>query len=140
VARGPVEYLVLGFSGNAFTGNVAPALDELVRAGAIRILDLVFVTKDGDGDSRVVEYDDVEEFKPFGDLDGEVGGLIGLDDIEYIVEATDANSSLAVLVLEDVWAARLMDALRDADGVVVEGGRIPCDLVDLALHELRAAG
>ncbi len=43
---GPVEYVVLGFPGNQFSGEVAPALAQLVESGTIRILDLVFIAKD----------------------------------------------------------------------------------------------
>ena len=44
---GPVEIIVVGFPNNQFTGEIAPALAELVEAGTIRVIDLVFVTKKG---------------------------------------------------------------------------------------------
>ena len=43
---GPVEYAVFAFPGNRFTGEIAPALAELVDAGTIRIIDIAFVIKD----------------------------------------------------------------------------------------------
>ena len=52
---GPVEILVVGFPGNQFNGDVAPALAELVQSGMIRVIDLVFVTKDAAGDVVGVE-------------------------------------------------------------------------------------
>ena len=58
---GPVEILVVGFPGNQFNGEVAPALAELVRAGLIRVIDLVFVTKDAAGDVVGVELADIGE-------------------------------------------------------------------------------
>ena len=36
---GPVEILVIGFPGNQFNGDVAPALADLVQSGLIRVID-----------------------------------------------------------------------------------------------------
>jgi len=46
---GPVEYIIVGFPGNEFNGEIAPELIALVEAGTVRILDLIFVGKDVDG-------------------------------------------------------------------------------------------
>jgi len=133
---GPVEYVVLHVPGSCFTGEVAPALADLVRNGTIRLLDLVFVTKDDDGELTAYESDSLEELAPFGDIDGEVGGLIGPDDIAYVGESLELNSSAALLVWEDLWAAPLLEALQSANGVLLEGARIPQDLIEPALADL----
>ena len=39
---GPVELLFVEFPGNQFTGEIIPALRDLLDQGTIRILDLVF--------------------------------------------------------------------------------------------------
>ena len=44
MAIGPVEYMVVGFPGNKFTGKIAPALADLVKSGTVRIIDFAFVT------------------------------------------------------------------------------------------------
>ena len=49
---GPVDYIVVEFPGNKFNGDIAPALGDLVDRDLVRVLDLVFVTKDVDGGSR----------------------------------------------------------------------------------------
>ena len=56
---GPVEYIVVGFPGNNFTGEIAPELAKLVTSGAIRILDLLFIGKDAAGDVIVVEVNEL---------------------------------------------------------------------------------
>jgi hypothetical protein len=137
---GPVEYVVLGFPGNEFAGQIAPALVELVRDGVIRVLDLVFIEKSEDGGVRAFEYDDLEVFDAFADLDGEVGGLIGADDIEYVGQALSPSTSVALLLWEDLWAKPLVQALQKANGVLIEGARIPCDIFDVALSELSSVG
>ncbi len=83
---GPVEYLVLGFPGNHFNGDIAPALADLVQSGTVKILDLVFIAKDGEGDVIAVEFDEHEALAAFGSIDGEVGGLISPEDIEHAAE------------------------------------------------------
>ena len=139
MAIGPIEYVILGFPGNKFTGKVAPELKRLLDSGTIRILDLVFVSKDGEGETVTFEYEDHHDFAPFMELDGEVGGLISQDDIEYAAESLEPNSSAALLIWEDTWATPFVEALRDADGVVLEGGRIPHDLIEAALADLEPA-
>ena len=46
------------------------------------------------------------------------------------------DSSVALLLWEDVWARPLLDALLEANGVLVEGARIPHDLIEPALSDL----
>jgi hypothetical protein len=140
VAIGPVEYVILGFPGNEFNGEIAPALADLVGKGTIRILDLVFIATDADGNVAVVEYDEHEGLSAFAEIDGHVGGLIGPDDIEHASHDLEPNSSVALLIWEDTWAIPLVDALRDSGGVLIEGSRIPHDLIEPALAALEAAG
>jgi hypothetical protein len=140
VTVAPVEYVVLAFPGNNFTGKVAPALRDLVEANTIRLLDLVFITKNDAGDVDFFEFDELDDFAAFARIDGEVGGLIGNEDIEYVAEGLEPNSSVALLVWEDVWAAPLLDALVEAGGVLVEGGRVPHDLIESAVSALAATG
>jgi hypothetical protein len=135
---GPVEYLVLGFPGNQFTGAIAPALADLSSSGTIRILDLVFIAKDADGNVVAVELEDHDEAEAFAGLEGEIGGLVSQDDIEHAAEDLEPGSSAALLVWEDTWAAPLADALRESGGVLIEGGRIPHDLIEAALAEADA--
>jgi Family of unknown function (DUF6325) len=129
IVAGPAEYVILGFPGNDFTGEIAPELVKLVDSGTIRVLDLVFVAKDADGDVLVVEFDEHEGLAAFAEIDGEVGGLIGAEDIEHATADLPPNSSLALLVWEDCWAAPFMEAVRRAGGEVLEGARIPPELM-----------
>ena len=135
---GPVEYLIVGFPGNQFNGEIAPALADLISSDTIRILDLVFIAKDADGNHVAVEFDEHEALEAFGALDGEVGGLISHDDIEYAAEALEPNSAAAHLLWEDTWAKPLVDALRSSGGVLIEAARIPHDLIEPALAALDA--
>jgi len=135
---GPVECIIVGFPGNKFNGEIAPELGKLVDNGTIRILDLVFITKDEDGDVAVVEFEDHDDVALFNALEGEVGGLISQEDAEYAAAELEPNSSAALLIWEDVWAAPFVEAMRASGGVLIEGSRIPHDLIEAAEAALAA--
>ena len=136
---GPVEYIILGFPGNSFKGEIVPALAKLIENETVRIIDLVFILKHINGDIATFEFDQLDELAPYATLQGEVGGLVSQEDIDYAAHALEPNSSAALLVWEDTWATEFAEAVRNADGVVLEGARIPPDLVDAALAELASS-
>jgi hypothetical protein len=133
---GPVEYLVVAFPGNKFKGEIVPALQELEQSGTVHILDLAFVRKDADGSLLTLELADLadDESAPFDLVDGEVGGLMSQDDLLLAAEMLPENSSAALLVWENTWAARFTQAVRNAGGQVLANERIPHDAVMAALE------
>lgn len=129
---GPIEILIIGFPGNKFTGEVAPALAELVESGQIRVIDLVFVTKDSAGDVVAVELSDVDKatsaaFQPYVD---DPSGMLADEDIEDIADALEPNSSAAILLFEHLWATKFQQAVAAAGGVLIDSIRIPKEVVD----------
>jgi uncharacterized membrane protein len=138
---GPIDYLVVEFPGNRFTGKAFPMLVDLVDRGLIRILDLAFVTKDTDGSVAGLEIADLDGD---GDLDlavfeGASSGLIADDDIQEAGQVLEPGSSAAVLVYENVWAAPLAREIRLSGGQLVASGRIPVQSVLAALEAVDAA-
>src|SRR6476469_6365581 len=109
---GPVEYMIVSFPGNRFTGEIAPALGKLVESNTIRIIDLAFVSKDADGSIAAFEL-----------------SVIGEEDLMDAAEDLEPGSSAAMLLWEDIWAAELASAMRGAGGELVAIGRIPHDVV-----------
>jgi hypothetical protein len=139
MTTGPVEYIIVGFPGNKFTGEMAPELVKLVESGTVRVLDLIFVGKDADGSVASFEIDELDALAGFGGLDADVGGLISPEDIEHAAELLEPNSSAALLIWEDLWATPFAEAVRRADGVLIEGARIPHELITTALEDLPPA-
>jgi hypothetical protein len=133
---GPVEYIVVGFPGNKFTGEIAPELIALVESGTVRVLDLIFIGKDIDGSVLAIEIDELDDLVGFAGLDGEVGGLISPEDVAHVADLLEPNSSAALLIWEDVWASSFAAAVQRADGVLLEGARIPHELISGALADL----
>ena len=139
MAIGPVEYLILGFPGNNFTGQIVPELAKLLDSGLVRIIDLTFITKDAAGEVEVVEYDAVEELAAFAGLDAEVGGILTDEDIAYAALNLEPNTSAALLIWEDTWATPFAEAVRKADGVILEGARVPREIIEQVMDSLADA-
>ena len=139
MATVPVEYLVVAFPDGNMSDEIAPELADLVDKKVIRILDIVFLTKDTSGDVNVLEFDELENLVGFAEIDGEVGGLIGPDDLDLVASELDPGSAAVVLLVEDLWAAPLASALDRSGGVLLEGARIPQDLLDAEITELATA-
>jgi uncharacterized membrane protein len=135
---GPVEYVVIGFPGNRFKGEIVPALAELVDNGLVRIIDVVFLKKDPDGNVAMFEYDALDDVLAFGfaDVDGEAGGVLSDEDLELAAETLEPDSSAALIVWEHRWAARVAQAIRDAGGRILAGERVPDEVVAQALADL----
>ena len=136
---GPVEYLILGFPGNKFSGQIVPELGKLIDSGLIRIIDLTFISKDSAGHVDVVEYDAVEELAAFAGLDAEVGGILTDEDIAHAALSLEPSTSAALLIWEDSWAAPFAAAVRNAHGVILEGARIPREIIEQAMGALAEA-
>jgi uncharacterized membrane protein len=139
-SMGPVEYVVIGFPGNRFKGEIVPAVAELVDHDVVRILDVVFIKKDADGNVTMFEYDSLDDVLAFGfaDVDGEAGGVLNDEDLELAAEALEPDSSAALIVWEHRWAARVAQAIRDAGGRIIAGERVPDEVVEQALADLAA--
>ena len=126
---GPVEYMLIGFPDNKFTGGIAPALADLVERGTVRIIDLVFIQKDGEGNVLSFEYDDLPETAAYGEIDGEADGFLDEEDIMAAAEELELNSSTLLIVWEDVWAKPLAAEILASGGQIISGHRIPHEVV-----------
>jgi hypothetical protein len=132
MAVGPVDVVIIGFPGNKFTGDVAPAIMELVENGTVRVIDLLFVRKDADGVVETVELKDLDpDTGPrYMSVDVVQPGALNAEDAEEISEDLEPNSSALLIAFENLWAARFVDAVRAADGVLIDQIRIPVDVAE----------
>ncbi len=131
---GPVDYAIIGFPGNKFRGEIAPALAELVESGTIRIVDVAFVGKDPNGDAVAMELTELDPDVQEGldKLGIEVSGLLNEDDLMDAADALEPNSSAAMIVWENVWARKVTQAMRDAGGELLAFERLPHEVVQAA--------
>ena len=138
---GPLEYTVVGFSGNNFTGRIADELGRVVENGTIRVVDLVFVTRDATGEAAVVEIDasSDESFKSFAPLLDGLMGLLTPEEIAAIAETLPADTSALIILFEHRWAERLKDAMADAGGFLISREYIVPEALAALNDELEAA-
>jgi hypothetical protein len=137
---GPVEYIVVGFPGNEFKGEIAPALGDLVEAGTIRIIDIAFAGKNENGDVTAFELSDLDSDvqSALEKLGAEPTGLFSEEDLMAVAETLDPNSSAAVLAWENVWAKPVAAAIRDAGGELYDYDRVPHEVVMAAREWAKA--
>jgi dihydroorotase-like cyclic amidohydrolase len=137
---GPIDYVVLEWRGQQpDTGEVQPLLLDLVDRGIVRILDIAFVTKDPDGSVSALDVGDLKQVAAaFAAFEGASSGLLGFDDLQEAAAALEPDTSAAVLVWENRWAAPVAAALRRSGGQLVASGRLPVQAVLAALDELEA--
>ena len=157
---GPIQALVIGFPDNdLFEGRIADELGRLSDVGQIRIIDAVFVIREGE-DLALVSVSDLDD-EQRADLRAAVGALVGLgvagadgavagaelgDSVDSdaptlaesvaaeLLEGLPDGSSALVLAIEHLWAVPLRDAVRDAGGIVIGHRSItPEDLVALGM-------
>ena len=133
---GPIDFLALEFKTDQLTGESLPALLKLVENKIIRVIDLVIIVKDQDGDVKVLE---IEELAPnmlafFDPLEVEISGIIQVEDIEVIAEAMEDNTTAALLLFENLWAIKFGEAVTQASGRMVMYDRIPFEVVNETLE------
>jgi len=137
MAVGPVDVVIIGFPGNKFTGRIVPTLMDLVDSGTIRVIDLLFVMKDAEGIITTIEASDLDPDAGPGFLEIDVTqpGALGAEDAEEVSEDLAPNSSTLLIAFENVWAAKMVEALQAADAVMIDQIRIPVDVVEAVLTE-----
>ena len=133
---GPVDWIVVEFPGTKLTGEIAPIVKDYVDRGLIKVLDLVFLTKDQDGGLEAFEASDLGDSE-IGELRGyerDLAMVLSEQDVADLAETIEPGSSAAVLVWENLWAAPFGAAVRHAGGQLAASGRIPIQAVLAAIE------
>jgi len=128
---GPIDYLLVEWSGRQPHGELAPHLVDLVDRGLVRILDLVFLAKDEDGSIAAIE---IGELPHLAELEGAATGLVDEEDLKEAGAVMEPGTSAALLIYENTWAAPFAVAMRESGGQVVSSGRIPVQQILGALE------
>jgi uncharacterized protein DUF6325 len=137
---GPIDYILIEWPGRQPNGEVAPQLIDLVDRGLIRILDLVFVAKDEDGNVAGLEISELAgEISELAVFEGASSGLLDDGDVEEAGGVLEPGTSAALLVFENAWAAPFATAVRRSGGQLVASGRIPVQAILAALDAAEAA-
>ena len=133
---GPVDFVVVEFPEGAqnFTGEAADELLALVKAGSIRLIDMLVLEKNEDGTVEAMELSDLDDLGPFQALEAELADFLAADDVAHLAAAMDPGSIAGVLVYENLWAAPFASAVRRAGGQLIANGRIPAQAILAAIE------
>jgi len=139
-AMGPISYLIVEFPGSKMTGDGLQAVLDLVDRGLIRVLDLLFVSRNDDGSLRAVE---LRDFDHDGQLDvaifeGVSSGLLDDSDLADATSAIGPGASAAILLFENRWARPFTQAVRRSGAEVVAAGYVPLDAITASLDAAEA--
>jgi len=128
---GPVDYLIVEFPAGTsqFTGEMADELIKLVDSDTIRVVDLLILAKDADGNVEPMELSDLENAGPLLALEAELAELLAEEDVEHLAAAMDPGSVAGVLIYENVWAAPFAASVRHSGGQLIANGRIPIQAI-----------
>ena len=133
---GAIDFLALEFDSDKLKGEILPELLDLVQKQIVRVIDLVIIQKYEDGNYEALE---MEQLGPdllgvFDPLEIEISGLIQVEDIEMIAAEMEANTTAALLLVENLWSIKFGEAVLRADGRVVAHDRIPFEVVNETLE------
>ncbi|MCP2635569.1 DUF6325 family protein [Microbacterium sp. HD4P20] len=130
---GPIEFYAIAFDGDRPGPAVLKAVDDLVAAGTVNVLDLVFARRSPEGELEILELSDTIDDGDVPPLD--MAGLAGEDDIAELAAGLEPGSSAAILVIELLWAKAFASALYDAGGAVIAREGVPAPIVNAFLAE-----
>ena len=135
--HGPIDFVLLEFTGDRLTGRAAEELLRLVDAGIVYVYDLLVVGKDTDGAAYAVDIaESPERIGGFAQFHGAQSGLLADDDIKEAAAAMQPGTLAALIVYENTWAIPFVAAARESGGELVASTRIPAPVVMDALEEL----
>ena len=159
---GPIQFVAFGFDTiDRFHGQILEQLEELTDVPAVRVLDMLFVAKEDNGDLVALEGGELGIEGGDEALGTMLGALMGfsfeddpasppaeiteasaigvsVEDIRRIGRDLTPGTAAALFLLEHQWAAGLRDALRDAGGFPVAQGFLTLEGLVLIGAELAA--
>lgn len=160
MAIGPVQLLVLGFNHPDFQGEIRKELQQLRDNDLVRVVDMLAVRKDVDGNVAILEESQLSEAEAAefgavvgaliglgaGGLEGaEAGAVLGAESVEEgglldedqawdVLAEIPEDSAAALVLLEHRWAIPLRDAIGRAGGFRLASEFIsPLDLVAVGM-------
>ncbi len=106
----------------------------------MRFVDIVFIQKEADGNTRTFELNDLdpESYAMFVPLGEYVSSLFTNDDLEIAASKLPENSAAMLILWENLWVANLRQAILDAGGQLVERLQIAPEVVEQFEQELAA--
>lgn len=155
---GPVQLLAVGFGPDAkFEGRIVEELMSLEDRGQIRVLDLLFVQKELDGDLVSADYQAEGMGETVAALLGIPRGTLreaeavfpsltqsnafglSIEQIRELARELEPGTAAGFVLLEHKWARQLREAIRDTGGMPVAEGFLTEETLETVVGELAGA-
>ncbi|MGB0099881.1 MAG: DUF6325 family protein [Nocardioides sp.] len=126
---GPVQVLVVGFESPSYSGEVLGELSRLREQGVVRLVDVLLVRRAEDGTFETLDPPPGSD-PELGRVAAEVLGG-GADAVEgetwSLADAVAPGGTAAVALIEHLWAAPLVGAIRSAGGQPLAEAWLPTE-------------
>ena len=137
----PLDYAVIGFRGNKFNGEIAPEIYRLASEGLIEVIDIVFISKDKDGQYTSFELNDLssEEYEQFVPLAEHWESMLTTEDVATMATYVPADCSALVLLWKNIWTERFRRAVKNSNGEILVHERVPAEVLNEVMAEIKAS-
>ena len=127
--RGPIDYVIVGFEGNKFDGSILRAINDAIENKIIALVALAVIQKDKKETVKLLDITNLgdEYLVEFVEKNKASNKLVTQDDIDEMADLLQPNTSAGLLIIEQLWAKPLKQALLKANGVLIAEGRIHPD-------------
>lgn len=128
--------VVVAFPGSRFTGQVRPAIEDLVARKVIRVVDAMVVREAADGSVTVLELEDLLDDPESGAVEAIMADhldLLSAEDAETLTAELEPGSSALALAFEQVWMNPVRDAVVASGGLLLADLQVPREVVDEVL-------
>lgn len=139
---GPLEFVVIGLQEQHLPAALIAELDAIQESGQIYVVDLIQVTKAADDTVTMREMSELIEEAPgmYGNIAGNLMGLLTKPDIEHLTAQVPPAASAFVILFEHAWVIGLAEAVKQSGGVVFSGGLVSHEVLAHVSEKLAAAG
>lgn len=157
---GPIQMLMVKFdTTDKFKGEILQEIDALRGKGLIRLLDLLVVVKNPDGQIQRMEMTDLTDAQmhKFGVVLGKLMGVeagtavsesplvaagtqfgLSADDFAALPDLLEPNTAAGIMLFEHTWAAGFQAAIGRAGGHMTAQGFLTPDLIMKVGKEVKA--
>jgi hypothetical protein len=133
---GPVDLYVIGLPAAQPDPAAMAALMALVGTGQLRLLDLILVSKAGDGGITITERHELP-------ADGEIHasalgatGIVGEDDVRELASMIPLGAAALVVAVELVYQRELAARAAESGAVLLGHERIPAPVVNALIGSM----
>ena len=127
---GPADLYVVEFPRGVAPAHVVATVRDATSAGVITLMDIALVRTDEAGNRQISELSEFAEEFGLTDLRPVAPEMIGTDDVDVITEDLPAGDLALVLLIENTWARKIVQAVSDSGARVRPVERFTADVVN----------